>query len=93
MPSAFWTILAAQQDAGPLQPPSPVRPGWLGFPVDGSYEDGVVWIVLAVAQAVSHIHSCGVIHCDIKPSNVYIAARDGPHLFDFGLRGRIASGR
>ena len=27
-----------------------------------------------------------VIHCDIKPSNVYIAARDGPHLFDFGSR-------
>ena len=83
--SAFWAILAASSPRGPPRRLSPDWPGWLGFPSDGSYEDGVAWIVQAVAQAVSHIHSCGVVHCDIKPSNVYVAIRDGPLLFDFGF--------
>ena len=47
---------------------------------------------MAVAEAVSHIHSCGVIHCDIKPSNVYVAARDGPLLFDFGFARSLGGG-
>ena len=38
-----------------------------------------------IAQAVSHTHSLGIIHCDIKPSNVYVGVRDGPLLFDFGF--------
>jgi serine/threonine protein kinase len=80
---AFWTIPAAQRGSGPA--PSHHLPGWLGFPSAGTYEHGVAWIVLAVAQAVTHIHSCGVIHCDIKPSNVYVADRDGPLLCDFGF--------
>ena len=89
--SALWAILA-QQSPGAALSPSPDWPGWLGFPSDGSYEDGIAWIVQEVAQAVSHIHSCGVVHCDVKPSNVYIANRDGPLLFDFGLRGPFGRG-
>jgi serine/threonine protein kinase len=83
--SAFWMTLTAGKDAGSGQAMSHDRPGWLGFPWGGSYENGVIWIVMAVAQAVSHIHSRGIIHCDIKPSNVYVGAREGPLLFDFGF--------
>ena len=83
--SAMWAVLAAQDDAVAAHSPSLNWPGWFGFPLHGSYEEGVAWIVFAVAQAVCHIHSCGVIHCDIKPSNIYVAARDGPYLFDFGF--------
>ena len=83
--SAFWPIPATQQSAVSGPSPSLDWPGWLGFPSLGSYEDGVAWIVLAVAQGVAHIHSNGIIHCDIKPSNVYVAVRDGPLLFDFGF--------
>jgi serine/threonine protein kinase len=82
---AFWEILADQQWPRSPQSPTIDSPGWLGFPADGSFEDGIAWIVQAVAQAVSHIHACGIIHCDIKPSNVYVAIRDGPLLFDFGF--------
>ena len=46
--SAFWAILAEQFPAS-AHSPSPDWPGWLGFPSDGSYEDGVAWIVQAVA--------------------------------------------
>jgi serine/threonine protein kinase len=82
---AFRVILTDRQGTGYAPSPSSDCPGWHGFPSDGSFEDGVAWIVLAIAQAVSHIHSCGIIHCDIKPSNVYVAAREGPLLFDFGF--------
>ena len=82
--SAFWAALASQPAVDALSP-SLDRPGWLGFPWSGDYEDGVAWIVLAVAHAVSHIHSHGITHCDIKPSNVYASVRDGPLLFDFGF--------
>ncbi len=81
--SAFWAALTGQRAAGPA--PSLDRPGWLGFPSSGTYDDGVAWLVLVVAQAVSHIHSHGIVHCDIKPSNVYVGVRDGPLLFDFGF--------
>ena len=47
---------------------------------------------LAVAQAVSYIHACEVIHCDIKPSNIYVAVRDGPPLFDFGFARSLRGG-
>ena len=61
------------------------RPGWIGFPSSGTYDYGAAWILLVVAQAVAYIHSRNFVHSDIKPSNVYIGARDGPLLFDFGF--------
>ena len=81
--TAFWAALDGDRINGPCH--SLDRPGWLGFPSSGTYDDGVAWIVLVVAQAVSHIHSQGIIHCDIKLSNVYVAVREGPLLFDFGF--------
>jgi serine/threonine protein kinase len=81
--SAFWVGLTAQLGAGAVLSLDSL--GWYGFPSAGTYEDGVAWIVLVLAQAVSYIHSRRVIHCDIKPSNVYVAVRDGPLLFDFGF--------
>ncbi len=80
---AFWAVLAAQRAAGPT--PLPASPGWFGFPWGATYEDGAAWVALVVAHAVSHIHSRGITHCDIKPSNVYVGVRDGPLLFDFGF--------
>jgi serine/threonine protein kinase len=90
--SAFEAILAPQRFSGSAPSAWPDGPGWLGFPEDGSYEDAVAWIAMAVAQAVSHIHSCSIIHCDIKPSNVYVAAREGPLLFDFGFARSLVMG-
>lgn len=45
-------------------------------------------IVAAIAEAVSAAHSVGVLHKDIKPSNILIDTRDGgprPRLADFGI--------
>lgn len=80
---AFWDPLPGKHAVGSAS--SLERPGWLGFPLSGAYDDGVAWIVLMVTQAISHIHSHSIIHCDINLSNVYASVRDGPLLFDFGF--------
>jgi serine/threonine-protein kinase Stk1 len=50
---------------------------------------GLPWLELQdiavdLLGALSHAHRCGVLHGDIKPSNVMLAD-DGLRLFDFGL--------
>ena len=36
-------------------------------------------------NALSHIHSLGLVHRDIKPANVFLTSRRGVKLLDFGL--------
>lgn len=45
----------------------------------------VAGFILPVAYALAHAHSQGIIHCDVKPSNVLLSGRDWPLLADFGL--------
>ena len=42
-------------------------------------------IVSAVARAIEHVHTHGVVHRDIKPGNILIDRDDRPHMCDFGL--------
>lgn len=63
-----------------------------GLPLDHLLCDrptGLPWpelreIAVPLLGAVAHAHHCGVVHGDLKPSNV-ILTDAGPRLFDFGL--------
>jgi Flp pilus assembly protein TadD len=51
----------------------------------GSYVDGVLVIALQLAEAVAHAHRSGVLHLDLKPSNVLMTDDGCPRILDFNL--------
>jgi len=51
-------------------------------PVDP--RDAARWLA-KVARALEVVHSCGMIHRDIKPQNIILSADGEPKLLDFGL--------
>jgi serine/threonine protein kinase len=44
----------------------------------------VLALAAGLAEGLSAIHAAGVVHCDLKPSNVLLA-QDGPRVIDFGI--------
>jgi tetratricopeptide (TPR) repeat protein len=44
-----------------------------------------VWIAARLAEALQHAHDRGVLHRDVKPSNVLLAADGQPMLLDFNI--------
>jgi tRNA A-37 threonylcarbamoyl transferase component Bud32 len=50
--------------------------------------------VADVAEALQHVHACGIVHRDIKPANIlWDRYRDEALLTDFGLAARLANAR
>lgn len=49
------------------------------------YVDNVIRVGQRLCDALDYAHGRGTLHCDIKPSNVLIAATGAPILLDFNL--------
>ncbi|MFI8895729.1 serine/threonine protein kinase [Streptomyces paradoxus] len=47
--------------------------------------DAAAALGAAVAEALAHAHDEGIVHRDVKPSNIILESSGRPHLTDFGI--------
>ena len=59
--------------------------GWAPTPGEAAQ------LVRRVADALAYALARGVVHCDIKPANIFLNKRDKPKVLDFGIA-RVAHG-
>ena len=56
--------------------------------IANTHERKSIEYLYQIMLALRDIHSLGIVHCDIKPSNILIT-KEGAKLFDFGLARQV----
>jgi serine/threonine protein kinase/Flp pilus assembly protein TadD len=75
--------LDAAQNGVPVRVPG--RGGYLRALAGASYVEAVCWLGACLADGLQYAHERGLVHLDLKPSNVLLAADAQPLLLDFHL--------
>ena len=52
---------------------------------DGQNWDALYDVILQIASALHHIHHLGIVHLDLKPSNILVDERGKAKIMDFGV--------
>jgi len=97
LPETVSTLLASDPTVGS---PSRTQDAFLdaypdidSLPVlEGAALKSVLHLYFRLCQPLGHIHGRGLIHRDLKPTNVFVRPDGLPVLMDFGLVSRTASG-
>ena len=85
--TAAEPVVAEAATAAPLHRPEPTRAA-----LTSASRRVLGWLV-QVCEALAYVHAQGVVHLDVKPSNILIDERSGRVvLIDFGLARRLDPG-
>jgi len=86
-PLSGKALLAAarRSEAATSATPAPGRGSANGFLEGAAPAEVVCWVGACLADALQYAHERGLLHLDLKPSNVLIAADGTPMLLDFHL--------
>jgi serine/threonine protein kinase/WD40 repeat protein len=81
----------APEAAGPTQPPVGRAHASTSRLLSPAYVRTAVQLMAAVAEGVHHAHEAGVIHRDLKPTNIMVETGGHAWVLDFGLAALKAS--
>ncbi len=85
VPKRFCEVLQQMDEDTSCEPPTGEEapmPAWLKR---ASFVDGVLHLMGQVTDALRHTHERGILHLDLKPTNILITRCGRPLLLDFNL--------
>jgi serine/threonine protein kinase/tetratricopeptide (TPR) repeat protein len=78
-------LLAALDQVQAVPLPPPARSPGRHLLARASYVQALCWITAGLAEGLHYAHEHGLVHLDVKPSNVLLATAGQPMLLDFHL--------